>query len=84
MRAIASVIEAALMAAMELSSAVDEPAVHAQSVASHTAIVDAIEAGNAKAAAAAMLDVIETGASRVTNIASSRRRIHKAQRSRPG
>jgi DNA-binding FadR family transcriptional regulator len=65
MRSIASVIEAALMAAMELSSAVDEPAVHAESVARHTAIVDAIEAGNSKAAAAAMLAVIETGALRV-------------------
>jgi DNA-binding FadR family transcriptional regulator len=68
MRGAAAVIEAALVASFTLSSAVDEPVLLAQSIANHASIVDAIAARDGLAAAAAMLNVINTGASRIEAI----------------
>jgi DNA-binding FadR family transcriptional regulator len=65
MRGIAAVIEAALVASFTLSSAIDEPALFAASIANHEAVVDAIEAHDSEAAAAAMLKVISAGVSRI-------------------
>jgi DNA-binding FadR family transcriptional regulator len=65
MRGIAAVIEAALVASFTLSSAIDEPELFAASIANHEAVVDAIEARDGDAAAAAMLKVILAGVSRI-------------------
>jgi DNA-binding FadR family transcriptional regulator len=65
MRALASVIEAALVASFLHSSPVDEAADHERTVNSHAAIVDAIEARDEAAAAAAMLKVIDIGVRRL-------------------
>ena len=65
MRSIAGVIEAALIASFTLSSPTESMELQARNVRSHEAIVDAIEQGDAAAASAAMLHVIEDGAARV-------------------
>ncbi|WP_404478441.1 FadR/GntR family transcriptional regulator [Novosphingobium sp. BL-52-GroH] len=66
MRSIATIIEAALNASFTLNSAVEEPDVLNASLDQHEAIVDAIEAGDVEAAAAAMLWVIDLGTARIT------------------
>jgi DNA-binding FadR family transcriptional regulator len=71
MRAIASVIEAALVASFSMSSPVDDAGDHEITANSHAAIVDAIEARDEAAAAAAMLRVIDIG---VRRIESSRKK----------
>ncbi|HWG68952.1 MAG TPA: FadR/GntR family transcriptional regulator [Steroidobacteraceae bacterium] len=67
-RSVASVIEAALVASFTYSSPVDSLKNQEASVLAHAGIVDAIEAGNAQAAAAAMLEVIDVGAKRISGI----------------
>ena len=71
MRSIANVIEAALVASFSMSSPVDDASDHEVTSNSHAAIVDAIEARDEAAAAAAMLKVIDIG---VRRIDSSRRK----------
>lgn len=61
MRSLAAVIEVALLASFSLTSPIDSPDLQAQVVAAHAAIVDAIEARDAAAAAAAMRAVIQSG-----------------------
>jgi DNA-binding FadR family transcriptional regulator len=63
-RSIASVIETALVASFTDSSPADNPADHAASVAGHSALVDAIEAGDESGAAREILAVIDTAARR--------------------
>ncbi|HVC29746.1 MAG TPA: FadR/GntR family transcriptional regulator [Steroidobacteraceae bacterium] len=65
MRSMASVIETALVASFAHSSPVDDPADHEATVNGHAAIVDAIEAGAQRAAAQAILKVIDIGVSRI-------------------
>jgi DNA-binding FadR family transcriptional regulator len=65
MRSIAAVIETALIAAFQLSSPANDRRLQEITVVGHTAIVDAIERGNAAGAAAAMLAVIDEGHERV-------------------
>jgi DNA-binding FadR family transcriptional regulator len=62
-RSFAGVVETALAASFTLSTPVDEAAA-AENVARHRAIADAIEAGEADAAATAMLTVIDEGLAR--------------------
>jgi len=71
LRSIASVIEAGLAAPFSHSSPIDDADDHEITVNSHAAIVDAIEARDEQAAAAAMLKVIDIG---VRRIASSRKK----------
>jgi DNA-binding FadR family transcriptional regulator len=65
MRSIANVIEAALVASFFVSSPVDDASDHEVTSNSHAAIVDAIEARDEAAAAAAMLKVIDIGVRRI-------------------
>jgi len=65
MRSIANVIEAALVASFFVSSPVDDASDHEVTSNSHAAIVDAIEARDEAAAAAAMLQVIDIGVRRI-------------------
>ena len=65
MRSVASVIEAALVASFIHSSPVDDPHDHERSLAAHTAIVDAIAAGDETEAAEAMRRVIDIGVDRI-------------------
>ncbi|CAN5260789.1 FadR/GntR family transcriptional regulator [soil metagenome] len=65
MRSIAAVIETALLAAFQLSSPADDLALHGTTVDQHAAILDAIEQGDAVAAAARMLSVINDGHERI-------------------
>jgi DNA-binding FadR family transcriptional regulator len=65
LRSMASVIEAALVASFSHSSPVDDASDHEVTVNSHAAIVDAIEARDEQAAAAAMLKVIDIGVRRI-------------------
>lgn len=65
MRSLASVIETALLEAFTLSPPTRSEALHHDTVELHERIVDAIEASDAVAAAAAMLAVIEAGYQRV-------------------
>ncbi len=65
MRSMASVIETALVASFAHSSPVDEPEDHEATVNGHAAVVDAIEAGDEAAAAAAILKVINIGVYRI-------------------
>lgn len=65
LRSMASVIEAALAASFSHSSPVDDANDHEVTVNSHAAIVDAIEARDEQAAAAAMLKVIDIGVRRI-------------------
>jgi DNA-binding FadR family transcriptional regulator len=64
-RSMASVIETALVASFAHSSPVDDPEDHEATVNGHAAIVEAIEAGEAQAAAEAILKVIDIGVSRI-------------------
>ena len=66
LRSMASVIEAALVASFSHSSPVDDARDHEVTVNSHAAIVDAIEARDETAAAAAMLKVIDIGVRRIS------------------
>ena len=61
----ASVIEAALAAPFSHSSPIDDASDHEVTVNSHAAIVDAIEARDEQAAAAAVLKVIDIGVRRI-------------------
>jgi DNA-binding FadR family transcriptional regulator len=72
MRAIASVIEAALVASFTMSSPVDDASDHEITANSHAAIVDAIEARDEAAAAAAMLKVIDIGVRRIESTRKKR------------
>jgi DNA-binding FadR family transcriptional regulator len=65
LRSMASVIEAALVASFSHSSPIDDAGNHEVSVNSHAAIVDAIEARDERAAAQAMLKVIDMGVRRI-------------------
>jgi DNA-binding FadR family transcriptional regulator len=65
LRSMASVIEAGLAAPFSHSSPIDDPTDHEITVNSHAAIVDAIEARDEHAAAAAMLKVIDIGVRRI-------------------
>lgn len=80
MRGVSAVIETALVASFRLNSPVDEPDVMIDSVASHEAIVDAIEARDAKKAAAAMEKVISMGVARIT--AGQKSRSKKSSRTK--
>ena len=62
MQSIGAVIEAALLAALRRSAPTDDPKRHAQSVAKHRRIADAIAARDGAAASAAMSAVIREGA----------------------
>lgn len=74
MRSIAAVIEAALIAAFQLSSPADDFELQRTTVEGHTAIVDAIETGDADGAFRAMLAVIDEGHDRIeTELAAGRR-----------
>jgi DNA-binding FadR family transcriptional regulator len=77
LRSMASVIEAALAAPFSHSSPIDDASDHEITVNSHAAIVDAIEARDEKAAAAAMLKVIDIG---VRRIDSTRKRRSASRR----
>jgi DNA-binding FadR family transcriptional regulator len=72
-RSVAGVIEAALVASFSTSSPVDDSSDHENSVNTHAAIVDAIEARDEQAAAEAMLKVIDVGVRRIN--ASGRKKI---------
>ncbi len=72
MRAIANVIEAALVASFAHSSPVDDASDHEVTSNSHAAIVDAIESRDEAAAAAAMLKVIDIGVRRIENTRKKR------------
>ncbi len=76
MRSVAGVIEAALVASFSQSSPVDDPGDHEHTVNTHASIVDAIEARNEQAAAAAMLEAIDIGYRRI-NDSSRRQRTAK-------
>ena len=74
MRSIAAVIEAALLAAFQLSSPADNERLQDTTVDGHAAIVDAIERKDAEGASRAMLAVIDEGHERVeTELASGKR-----------
>ncbi|MFC6490507.1 FadR/GntR family transcriptional regulator [Nitratireductor sp. GCM10026969] len=66
MYSVGNLIEAALVSAFKLSSPVESPR-HQDSVKQHRAIVEAIEAGDADAAAAAMQTVIIVGRDSVSD-----------------
>jgi DNA-binding FadR family transcriptional regulator len=72
LRSMSSVIEAALAASFSHSSPVDDASDHELTVNSHAAIVDAIEARDEQAAAAAMLKVIDIGVRRIDSTRKSR------------
>jgi DNA-binding FadR family transcriptional regulator len=72
LRSMASVIEAALAAPFSHSSPIDDASDHEVTVNSHAAIVDAIEARDEKAAAAAMLKVIDIGVRRIDSMRKKR------------
>ena len=77
MRSAAGLIETALVASFAHSSPVDDPASHEATISGHAAIVAAIEAGEARAAAEAILKVIDGG---VYRIDVSRKRQRGQQR----
>jgi DNA-binding FadR family transcriptional regulator len=72
LRSMASVIEAALAAPFSHSSPIDDAGDHELTVNSHAAIVDAIEARDEQAAAAAMLKVIDIGVRRIDSMRKKR------------
>ena len=74
MRSVAGVIEAALVASFSQSSPVDDWSDHENTVNTHAAIVDAIEARDEQAAAAAMLQAIDIGFRRINNSTRKRKR----------
>lgn len=65
MRSLAAVIEAALFASFSQNTPVEDPGDLEDTAASHGAVVDAITAGNAASASAAMVDVINLGQARI-------------------
>jgi DNA-binding FadR family transcriptional regulator len=65
MRSIAAVIETALIAAFQLSSPANDRRLQETTVAGHAAILNAIEARDPRAAADAMLAVIDEGHDRI-------------------
>ncbi|WP_243446155.1 FadR/GntR family transcriptional regulator [Polymorphobacter fuscus] len=65
MRSLSAVIETALLASFRMSSPVRETEAHDASVRGHQRIVDAIEARDGEAAAAAMRYIIGHGVSRI-------------------
>ncbi len=65
MRSVAGVIETALLASFLHSSPIDDREDHATTVNAHAAVVDAIEAGAAATACAAMQQVIDIGIDRI-------------------
>ena len=75
MRSVAGVIEAALVASFAFSSPVDDGSDHENTVNTHAAIVDAIEARDEQAAAGWMLEAIDIGVRRIG--ASGRKRTQK-------
>ena len=72
LRSMASVIEAALAASFSHSSPVDDASDHELTVNSHAAVVDAVEARDEHAAAAAMLKVIDIGVQRIDSTRKKR------------
>ena len=74
MRSMGGVIQAALLSSFTFSSPVDDARSHAVSIRSHASIVDAIEARDARAAAKAMLTVIDAGVRRIEAKRGTRRR----------
>jgi DNA-binding FadR family transcriptional regulator len=76
MRSVAGVIAAALFASFTQSSPVDDSSDHEHTVNTHGAIVDAIEARDEQAAAAAMLEAIDIGYRRINDSA----RRHRTQK----
>jgi len=64
-RSVAGVIEAALVASFSQSSPVDDADDHENTVNTHAAIVDAIEARDEQAAATSMLQAIDIGYRRI-------------------
>ena len=68
------VVAAALVASFSQSSPLEDERDHANTVREHASIVDAIEAQDERAAAAAMLKVIEIGVQRVAGSRSARKR----------
>ncbi len=77
MRSMASVIETALVASFAYSSPVDDPADHEATVNGHASIVDAIETGDERTAAEAILKVIDIGVSRIDITRKKQRGIQK-------
>ncbi|MDB6103467.1 MAG: GntR family transcriptional regulator [Gammaproteobacteria bacterium] len=75
MRSVAGVIEAALVASFSQSSPVDDSSDHENTVNTHAAIVDAVEARDEQAAATAMLEAIDIGYRRIND--STRKRNQK-------
>jgi len=75
MRSVAGVIDTALVASFMYSSPVDDPLDYQTTVGAHSAIVEAIEAGDPAAAAEAMRQVIDIGVDRI-----DLRRQRQAQR----
>jgi DNA-binding FadR family transcriptional regulator len=73
MRSIASVIEAALIASFSQSSPIDSEHDLSSTVSSHSAIVDAIERRDERAASSAMLKVIDIGVERIQKAKKGRR-----------
>lgn len=69
MRSIASVIETALAASFSPIAPREHPELHAETVAKHEAILNAIAAGDTAAASAAMLGVINDAAPRNEGVA---------------
>ncbi|MDR3472725.1 MAG: FadR/GntR family transcriptional regulator [Devosia sp.] len=61
---VSTLIEVALVAMLTVSSPAEEPDRLAESVAQHQAVIDAIEAGDARAAEAAMRVVVQVGIDR--------------------
>jgi DNA-binding FadR family transcriptional regulator len=68
----AGVIGTALYAVLALNAEADSPKMQARTVARHAAVVDAIEAGDADAAAKAMLNIINDG---LTDAKKARKRM---------
>ena len=64
-RSIGAIVEAALIESFTRNHAVDEGAVLARSLDLHGRVIDAIEEGDAAAAAAAMRAVIDLGTPRI-------------------
>lgn len=74
MRSLSAVIETALLASFRMSSPVREAEVHDESVNGHARIVDAIEARDGEAAAAAMRAIIGHGVARIERASAPRKR----------
>lgn len=77
MRSLSAVIETALLASFRMSSPVREADAHDESVTGHTRIVDAIEARDGDAAAAAMRAIIGHGVARIERADGGRKRASR-------